>query len=130
MEFFRIRKDIPFMRHALVFNVISALTFVAAVFFLIHNNLKFSVEFTGGTEMEVKYAQAADLEKMRSTLEKMGYERPEVTNVDTAHDALLRLPNKPGASSFDTSTKVFAELCKAEQGKVTQFDKVTEKGAQ
>ncbi len=63
MEFFRIRRDIPFMKHALVFNVISFLTFAAAVFFLWHKGLHLSIEFTGGTVMEVNYQQAADLER-------------------------------------------------------------------
>ena len=40
MEFFRIRRDIPFMRHALALNIISALTFVAAVFFLVFKGLR------------------------------------------------------------------------------------------
>ena len=34
MEFFRITRDIPFMRHALVFNMISLVTFLIAVIFL------------------------------------------------------------------------------------------------
>ncbi|MFP3747790.1 protein translocase subunit SecF, partial [Achromobacter sp. SIMBA_011] len=68
MEFFRIRKDIPFMRHALVFNVISLVTFLAAVFFLFHRGLHLSVEFTGGTVIEVQYQQAAQLEPVRATL--------------------------------------------------------------
>ena len=63
MEFFRIRRDIPFMRHALVFNIVSFLTFAAAVFFLVTRGLHFSIEFTGGTVMEVKYAQAADVQQ-------------------------------------------------------------------
>ena len=65
MEFFKIRRDIPFMRHALVFNVISLLTFVAAVFFLVTRGLHLSVEFTGGTVMEVAYSQPADVEAVR-----------------------------------------------------------------
>ena len=128
MEFFRIRKDIPFMRHALVFNVVSALTFVAAVFFLITRPLNFSVEFTGGTVMEVKYAQAANLEKVRGTLTALGY-HPEVSSIDTARDAMIRLPNAAGTTAADTASRVFGELCKAEQGSVKQVDKVTEKGA-
>jgi preprotein translocase subunit SecF len=128
MEFFRIRKDIPFMRHALVFNVISALTFVAAVFFLVTKGLHFSVEFTGGTVMEVKYAQAANLEGVRNTLTGLGY-HPEVSSIDTARDAMIRLPNVAGTTAADTAAKVFAELCKAEQGTVKQVDKVTDKGA-
>ena len=68
MEFFKIKRDIPFMRHALIFNVISALTFVAAVYFLVTKQLHFSVEFTGGTVMELRYPHAADQEKIRATL--------------------------------------------------------------
>ena len=68
MEFFRIKKDIPFMRHALIFNIISFITFLAAVFFLWHKGLHLSVEFTGGTVMEVTYKNAADLDRIRNTI--------------------------------------------------------------
>ena len=60
MEFFKIRRDIPFMRHALVLNGISLITFLVAVFFLFSRGLHLSVEFTGGTLMEVGYSQSAD----------------------------------------------------------------------
>jgi preprotein translocase subunit SecF len=128
MEFFRIKKDIPFMRHALVFNVISALTFVAAVFFLLNRGLHFSVEFTGGTVMELKYQQAANLEKIRHTLETIGYEQPEATGFGTAHDVMLRLPVVKNISSKDASALVFDALCKAESGAMKQVDNVTAKG--
>jgi preprotein translocase subunit SecF len=128
MEFFRIKKDIPFMRHALVFNAISALTFVAAVFFLIHNGLHFSVEFTGGTVMELRYTKAANLEGIRHTLEKTGYEQPEVTSFGTAHDVMLRLPVIKSVSSKDASALVFNGLCAAEQGAARQIDAVGPKG--
>jgi len=68
MEFFRIKKDIPFMRHALVLNAISLITFLAAVFFLWHNGLHLSIEFTGGTVIEVQYEQTADLENIRNSM--------------------------------------------------------------
>ena len=128
MEFFRIKKDIPFMRHALVFNVVSALTFVAAVFFLLHRGLHFSVEFTGGTVMELKYQQPANLEKIRHTLETIGYEQPEATGFGTAHDVMLRLPVVKNISSKDASALVFDALCKAESGGMKQIDNVTAKG--
>jgi preprotein translocase subunit SecF len=92
MEFFKIKRDIPFMRHALIFNVISALTFVAAVFFLVTKHLHFSVEFTGGTVMELRYPHAADQEKIRGDAARLGYEAPEVTSFGTAQDIMLRLP--------------------------------------
>lgn len=128
MEFFRIKKDIPFMRHALIFNVISALTFVAAVFFLFHKGLHLSVEFKGGTVMEVKYPKAANLEGIRNTLIKMGYDEPGVTSFDTARDVMIRLPVEKGVSAADTSLRVFDMLCKAEQGTAKPIDTVTEKG--
>ncbi|MGV7210955.1 protein translocase subunit SecF [Oxalobacteraceae bacterium A2-2] len=128
MEFFRIKKDIPFMRHALVFNVISALTFVAAVFFLITRPLHFSVEFTGGTVMELKYTQNANLERIRHTLEKVGYEQPEVTSFGTAHDVMLRLPPIKSASGAGASQAVFKALCEAEQGAIKQIDSISAKG--
>ena len=128
MEFFRIKKDIPFMRHALIFNVISAVTFIAAVFFLVHKGLHLSVEFKGGTVMEVKYPKAANLEGIRGTLIKMGYEEPGVTSFDTARDVMIRLPVEKGVTAANTSQRVFEALCKVEQGTTKGIDTVTEKG--
>jgi len=128
MEFFKIKRDIPFMRHALIFNVISALTFVAAVFFLVTRGLHFSVEFTGGTVMELRYPHAADQEKIRRSLESLGYEQPEVTTFGTAQDIMLRLPIRQGVASANTSATVFNALCTAEAGAPKQVQHVTDKG--
>jgi preprotein translocase subunit SecF len=92
MELFRIKRDIPFMRNALIFNVISALTFVAAVYFLVTKNLHFSVEFTGGTSMEVSYAKPADLEKIRATIKNLGFHEAQVVPFGKAEDVVIRLP--------------------------------------
>lgn len=96
MEFFKIRKDIPFMRHALVFNVISLVTFLLAVFFLATKGLNLGVDFTGGTVMEVSYPQTADLQRIRATLEQNGYTEVVVQNYGTSRDVLVRLPAKAG----------------------------------
>jgi preprotein translocase subunit SecF len=110
MEFFRIRRDIPFMRHALVFNVISLITFLLAVVSLATKGLHFSVEFTGGTVMEVSYPQAADLEGIRGSLDRLGFPDASVQNFGTSHDVLLRLPLKSGLSSAQLSENVMAAL--------------------
>ncbi len=128
MEFFKIKRDIPFMRHALIFNVISALTFVAAVFFLVTKHLHFSVEFTGGTVMELRYPHAADQEKIRRNLEKLGFEQPEVATFGTAQDIMLRLPIRQGAPGSSTSATVFNALCAAEAGTPKQIEQTTDKG--
>ncbi len=110
MEFFRIKKDIPFMRHALVFNVISLLTFLLAVFFLFHRGLHLSVEFTGGTLIEVNYTQAAKLEQIREGLEKSGYTDIAVQNFGSSQDVLIRLPLKAETNSTKIGESVMAAL--------------------
>ena len=94
MELFRITKDIPFMRHAKVFNIISFLTFAAAVFFLSTKGLNLSVEFTGGVLVEARYSQPAELEKIREGLRATGIDEPQVQNFGTARDVLVRLAVK------------------------------------
>ena len=110
MEFFKIRKDIPFMRHALIFNAVSLITFVLAVFFLFSRGLHLSVEFTGGTVMEVSYAQAPDLEKIRTKVASLGFTDVQVQNFGTARDVMIRLPAQKGVSSAQQSDKVMAQL--------------------
>lgn len=106
MEFFKIRKDIPFMRHALVFNVISLVTFLLAVFFLATKGLNFGVDFTGGTVLEVNYPQAADLQQIRGTLEQAGYKDVTVQNFGTSRDVLIRLPAKAGGAAEGSGAKL------------------------
>ena len=118
MEFFKIKKDIPFMKHALVFNAISFVTFALAVFFLFSKGLHLSVEFTGGTLMEVSYTQSADLNKVRSTVATLGFSEVQVQNFGTARDVMIRLPAQKGVSSAQQSDKVMAAL-KADAPDVT-----------
>ncbi|MGG1946215.1 protein translocase subunit SecF [Trinickia sp. NRRL B-1857] len=110
MEFFRIRKDIPFMQRALLFNAISFLTFFAAVFFLIHRGLHLSVEFTGGTVIEVQYPQAVQLDPLRKTLDTLGYGDAQVQTFGTSRDVMIRLPLKHGLTSSQQSEQVMAGL--------------------
>jgi preprotein translocase subunit SecF len=110
MEFFKIHRDIPFMRNALVFNIISFLTFVAAVFFLFSRGLHLSVEFTGGTLMEVHYAQPADLTKVRTLVAELGLNDVQVQNFGTSKDVLIRMPVQKGVTSAQQSEQVLTAL--------------------
>ena len=117
MEFFRIKKDIPFMRHALTFNIISLLTFVLAVFFLATNGLHLSVEFTGGTQIRVIYPEGdADREKVRAALEENGYRDLTVQNYGSAREFLIRIPTRPDADVGQESEKVMEALTKSAPG--------------
>ena len=110
MEFFKIRKDIPFMRHAKILNAISLITFVLAVFFLFTRGLHLSVEFTGGTLLEVSYSKPADVEGIRKTLTGLGLTDVQVQNFGTARDVMIRLPAQKGVSSAQQSDKVIVAL--------------------
>ncbi|SAK53807.1 preprotein translocase subunit SecF [Caballeronia catudaia] len=117
MEFFRIRRDLPFMERALIFNVISLVTFLVAVFFLMHRGLHLSVEFTGGTVVEVQYPQAAQLEPVRASMGRLGYPDAQVQNFGTSQDVLIRLPLKQGLTSAQQSEQVMTAL-KADNAQV------------
>ncbi len=110
MEFFKIKKDIPFMRHAVIFNAISFITFALAVFFLFSRGLHLSVEFTGGTVMEVGYTQPAEVEKIRDTVAKLGFTDVQVQNFGTSRDVMIRLPAQKGVSTAQQSDKVMVAL--------------------
>jgi preprotein translocase subunit SecF len=110
MEFFKIHRDIPFMRHAIIFNVVSLVTFLAAVFFLFSRGLHLSVEFTGGTLLEVTYSHPADLNGVRDAVAKLGLNDVQVQNFGSARDVLIRLPVQKGVTSAQQSNQVMAAL--------------------
>jgi preprotein translocase subunit SecF len=110
MELFRIHRTIPFMRHALVLNIISLVTFLLAVFFIFSRGFHLSIEFTGGTLMEVNYAQSAPIDKVRSAVSGLGYTDFQVQNFGTSRDIVIRLPLAPGQTSAAQSEKVLTVL--------------------
>ena len=110
MEFFRFKRDIPFMSWGKYTTTISLATFIIAVFFLVTNGLNLGVDFTGGTVMEVGYTQSADLNRVRGTLAKIGMSDASVQNFGTSRDILIRLPAKPEISSAQLSEIVMTAL--------------------
>jgi preprotein translocase subunit SecF len=116
MEFFRIKRDIPFMRYALIFNVISVITFLVAVGSLTIRGLHLGVDFTGGTVMELSYQQPPNLDRIRERMVKIGFADPSVQNFGTARDVLIRLPVKEGLTSAKLSEQVMQELRQLDTG--------------
>jgi preprotein translocase subunit SecF len=119
MEFFRIKRDIPFMKHALTFNVISLVTFVLAVIFLATRGLNLGVDFRGGTVIEIAYPHAADLTRVRTAIDKMNLGEFAVQSFGSANSALIRVPLKEGLSSAQLSDSVMTQL-KADDPTVRQ----------
>src|SRR5690625_357382 len=110
MEFFRIRRTIPFMRHALVLNLISLFIFSLAVFFIVTRGFHLSIEFTGGTVIELHYEQSVQLDQVRDVLSDLGYTDYQVQHYGTSQDVMIRLPVLEGLSSADQSTAVLEAL--------------------
>lgn len=114
MELFRFKRDIPFMSYGKLTTFISLITFIAAVFFLVTKGLNFSVEFTGGTVMEVQYAQGADVNKVRQSLDQLKMGEVQVQALGTNKHIMIRLPNKEGISSAQVSNQAMEILKKDE----------------
>lgn len=110
MEFFRIKRTIPFMRYSLVLNAISFISFGIAVFFLVTRGLNLSVDFTGGTVIEISYPQAANLEQIRGAIEQKGWGEFQVQNFGTSRDVLIRLPIEKGFTSGQQAERVMQTL--------------------
>ena len=110
MEFFRIQRDIPFMRHALTFNVISLVTFVLAVIFLAVRGLNLGVDFRGGTVIEVVYDHAVDFNRVRAAIDTLNLGDYAAQSFGRSDTALIRLPLKPGVSSAQLSERVMGAL--------------------
>jgi len=117
MELFRIKRDIPFMSYGRLTTAISLITFILAVFFLATRGLNYSVEFTGGTVLEVQYQQSADLNLIRDTVDSLKLGEATVQSLGSSSDVMIRLPNKPGTTSAQLSEKVMG-LLKAKDGTV------------
>ncbi len=108
MEFFKIKHDINFMKYSKITNIISVCTFIIAILFLYINGLNLSIEFTGGTLLEVGYSQSVDLAKIRNKLDHLGYTQATVQNFGNSNTVIIRLPNKQ--QSNEIANKVFKEI--------------------
>ncbi len=118
IEFFHLKKDIPFMSYGKLTTAISLVTFLLAVFFLLTRGLNLSIEFTGGTVLEVRYSQSVDLDKVRQQVESLNlggqHKEVQVLPLGSTRDVLIRLPNVKGSNSAQLSDQVMAELKKTD----------------
>ena len=110
MELFRIKKDIPFMSYGRITTAISLITFLLAIFFLLHRGLNYGVDFTGGTVMEVNYPQAANIDSIRKAVDSIGLKDATVQNFGTSRDVLIRLPIRKDLTIAKLSESVSTAL--------------------
>ena len=111
MEFFRFKRDIPFMKYALIFNAISLITFLIAVGALFYKGLHYGIDFTGGTVAELRYAKPADMAQARVAIDALKTGEAVVQNFGSAQDVLVRLPLVKDATNAQMSDNLFKAIC-------------------
>jgi preprotein translocase subunit SecF len=116
-------KVIDFMGKRKIAVVVSAVLILVSLSSFVINGMKFGLDFTGGTQVEIFYAETPDLEDIRSTLETSGYENYEVVFFGTDQDVLIRIQDVvldnsevvegDGAQTDETASRV-VEILAAE----------------
>ncbi|MDC0598245.1 protein translocase subunit SecF, partial [Gammaproteobacteria bacterium] len=84
-------KIIDFMGKRKIAIGFSALLILASLVSFVVNGMKFGLDFTGGTQVEVFYSETPDLEEVRNTLAAGGYQNYEVVFFGTDQDVLIRI---------------------------------------
>ena len=128
MEFFKFKKDIAFMKHAKVFNIISIIVFLSSIAFISYKGLHFSIEFTGGTVIEVSYQKDAPLSKIRTTLEGLGYEDHQVQQFGSSREVLIKIPLE--VKKKDAAQKIFEKIKFLNQGEEAKLRRIEYIGPQ
>ena len=128
MEFFKFKKDIAFMKHAKVFNIISIIVFLSSIAFISYKGLHFSIEFTGGTVIEVSYQKDAPLSKIRTTLEGLGYEDHQVQQFGSSREVLIKIPLE--VKKKDAAQQIFEKIKFLNQGEEAKLRRIEYIGPQ
>lgn len=104
MQIFKQATKIDFMGKRKLAIIFSITLVVVSIGALITRGLNFGLDFTGGTLIEVVYEQPVDLQQVRATLAKGGFEDVVVQHFGTSKDVLVRMPpqsNKPSEKLGD-----------------------------
>ena len=128
MEFFKFKKDIAFMKHAKAFNIISIIVFLSSIAFISYKGLHFSIEFTGGTVIEVSYQKDAPLSKIRTTLEGLGYEDHQVQQFGSSREVLIKIPLE--VRKKDAAQQIFEKIKFLNQGEEAKLRRIEYIGPQ
>ncbi|MCW8398196.1 protein translocase subunit SecF [Legionella sp. PATHC038] len=91
MEFFNPNSNVDFMGARRWTAIFSILIFVVSIGALAIHGLKWGLDFTGGTQIEVSYSSAADLPSIRESLSKAGFKEAQVVSYGTSKDVLISI---------------------------------------
>lgn len=110
MEFFNPNSKVDFMGARRWTAAFSILIFVISIGALAINGLKWGLDFTGGTQIEVSYQQPADLQFIREALNKVGFKDPQVVSYGTSKDVLISIAPRDDVEQSVLVDKVMTAL--------------------
>src|SRR5262245_17694162 len=110
MEFFHRKTSYPFMGTRRRWYLVSAILIIAALTSLFVRGLNLGIDFTGGVVLELEFPQAADLEKVRTSLEKAGFSHAAVQSFGTSRDVMVRLLPQEGEDTNKVAQTVLETI--------------------
>ncbi len=130
MQLFKSQTHFDFMGKRRLALFLSGTLLIVAFVSLFTRVLNFGIDFTGGTLIEVGYAEPVDLTGVRATLEQAGFAEAVVQHFGTARDVLIRLAPRDDVSKAELSDQVFSALQEARGGEQLSLRRVEFVGPQ
>lgn len=110
MELFNPNSKIDFMGARRWAALLSALIFIVSIGGLLVNGLQWGLDFTGGTQIEISYKEAADLNQIRDKLAAAGFNDPQVVSYGNSHDVLISIAPKAKQNQSELVETVMKNL--------------------
>ncbi|OGT07970.1 MAG: protein-export membrane protein SecF [Gammaproteobacteria bacterium GWE2_37_16] len=110
MEFFSHKTSIDFMAQRKWAALFSCILFAIAIISLSVKGLEFGLDFTGGTQMQVSYAQPADLNQIRQQLNQSDFSDAVAQAYGSTRDVMIRFKPHKNVSQQDLNNQVLGVL--------------------
>ncbi|MBA4696531.1 MAG: protein translocase subunit SecF [Legionella sp.] len=118
MELFNPHSTFDFMGSRKWTAALSGLIFILSIAGLIGKGLKWGLDFTGGTQIEVAYPSAINLEEIREKLYRVGFKEAQVVNYGTSKDVLISIAPRDDLDQTQLVQKVMSQLPEAQKQRV------------
>jgi preprotein translocase subunit SecF len=137
MQLLNMKNTIAFMTLKKPAAILSVFLIIGSLTSLAINQLNWGLDFTGGTQIEVGYAQTADLVQIRKQLETSDFKDAVVQNFGSSQDVLIRLASREGVKPSelgDAAIKVLKEADSSAEMRGSSYvsssvgDELTEQG--
>ena len=122
MQIIKHNSNLEFMKYRRITLIISALLIVVSIGSLAYRGLNLGIDFTGGTLVEVGYAQVADLRDIRARLDAADFEDAQLQHFGTAQDVLIRLAPRDDISQSELSSQILEALSQRQEAELRRIE--------